>query len=662
MLFPSFGLKKGSRSKSDANHITFDDLAVDNEFKILSEDKFREILGMEINRINRSGRPFLLMLINVEKFIKNSDGGKIITRIINEIRKNTRDTDIKGWYEHGCSIGVILTETNGFDLDLVAHCIQEKIDKRFCTFLNLSQLDELEISFKVFPENSGGKTSVNPSTIKLNSSLIGQSTVNKDIEDTVDSDKAESTGEQKTKISASKLISNGSIEQMLLLLGGDLLIISLVNFSSVWLRLGSPINVISVYTGACAISLVFYVCAFYIFGLYNMARSFQSWEIVGRAAIGVFFAGGLTACFYYMIPQWQFGRGIFLVQIILLAVLISFWRLVYGKLFQKNIQKKGALILGAGKSGRVIYRLLNGPLSPYQVKGFLDDAPSNYGNLVDSALVLGTIDQLPKVAEKVWIKSAILATPRNASPEMIRQVLDARFQGLEVIEMATVYERLTGRVPVRHIEDQWLLFADGFYLISKEHIQRLKRLIDIIVSSGMLLCCFPIMALTGLLIRIDSPGSIFYKQERVGKNGRVFCVVKFRSMVKNAESKGAEWCEKGDSRVTRVGHWIRKFRIDELPQLWNVLLGHMSLIGPRPERPEFVKDLETRIPYYGARHAVTPGISGWAQVNYPYGASVEDALQKLEYDLYYIKNMSLFLDLRIALKTIGVVILGDGAR
>lgn len=659
MSFLPIALKRRLHLKPNFFHIKLN--KADNELGIFSENKFRELLGLEIKRISRSGRQFFLMLFHIEKLTEKSDSKKTIKKIITEITKNTRNIDIKGWYEHARSIGIILTETNGFSPDFVLERLNQKINKKLCTVLNHSQLAELKISFKVYPENNGKNNSKNSSNVRLTPNFIPQSAANQKNEGLIN-DSSEAIGNDKKKIFESKWISSGSFNQRLLLICGDIFIIFLANFFSVWFRFGNFVNVINIYTGACALSLFFYVCALYVFDLYNMARDFQSRESMVRAVMGVFLGGGLTVCVFYLIPQWQLGRGIFFIQIFLLGGLFAGWRILFGYFFQKNIYKKNALILGTGKSGREICRLLSAPFSPYQIKGFLDNTPSNYGQLVGATPVLGTIDQLDKVSQTVWISSAILATSRNSSPEMIRKVLDARFQGLEVLEAPTVYERLTGRVPVCYIEDQWLLFAEGFYLISKEYIQKLKRLMDIFVSGSMLLCSFPLMALTALLIRIDSPGPVFYRQERVGKNGKVFRVVKFRSMFQDAESSGAKWCEEKDSRITRVGHWIRKFRIDELPQIWNVFKGDMSLIGPRPERPEFVKDLETIIPYYGTRHAVAPGISGWAQVNYPYGASVEDSLHKLEFDLYYIKNMSLFLDFKITLKTIGVILLGDGAR
>jgi len=198
--------------------------------------------------------------------------------------------------------------------------------------------------------------------------------------------------------------------------------------------------------------------------------------------------------------------------------------------------------------------------------------------------------------------------------------------------------------------------------IYRRHRQGVKRFFDVLASIFLILPTLPLLVATALAIKLDSPGPVFFRQDRVGRGGRVFKVWKFRSMFLNAEVNGAVWAKKSDPRVTRVGGIIRLLRIDELPQLWNIFRGEMSLIGPRPERPEFVRELSANIPYYNIRHSVLPGITGWAQVNYRYGASVEDALHKLEYDLYYIKNMSILLDLKIILRTIGVVLFGEGAR
>jgi sugar transferase (PEP-CTERM system associated) len=393
-----------------------------------------------------------------------------------------------------------------------------------------------------------------------------------------------------------------------------------------------------------------------------MGRAFRSGDTALRTAVAVGVAGIFSAFFFYSLSSWKYGRGILLIQVLLVWGFLAGWRWVYSWIFSITVHKKDVLILGAGRCGTVLGNLLEAEFSPYRVVGFLDDDPAKQGKVMGSPKVIGPTDRFKEIASKMGVNTAILAITHDRPSGLISRILGARLNGMTILEMPTVYEVLAKRVPVEHIYDQWLLFTDGFYLVSREYVQKVKRLIDFAVSALLLLGTMPVMALSALAIRLDSPGPVFFKQERVGKDGLVFVLWKFRSMRQNAEENGAVWAEKVDPRVTRVGKWIRLLRIDEIPQLYNVFRGEMSLIGPRPERPEFIQELEKQIPYYGIRHSVRPGITGWAQVNYRYGASVEDALRKLEYDLYYIKNMSLFLDFRIILKTIGVVLFGQGAR
>ncbi len=281
-----------------------------------------------------------------------------------------------------------------------------------------------------------------------------------------------------------------------------------------------------------------------------------------------------------------------------------------------------------------------------------------------SRQVSSTFDQIEMIAQEIGVTRAIMAIPRNRSSLLISSILRARLQGIEIEDMPKrhVVERLTGRIPVQNIADQWLLFADGFYLLHKEYIRKIKRLMDMAVSATVLVVTSPLLGLAALAIRLESPGPILYTQQRIGKGNQTFTIYKFRSMRHNAEIDGAMWASQKDSRVTRVGKWLRLTHIDELPQIWNIFKGDMSFVGPRPERPEFVTMLEEKVPYYFVRHSVQPGLTGWAQINYQYGDSIEDATNKLEFDLYYVKNMSIFLDLKIILRTIGVVILRDGAR
>jgi sugar transferase (PEP-CTERM system associated) len=456
-------------------------------------------------------------------------------------------------------------------------------------------------------------------------------------------------------------ISLGYPRQRVLLFIGDLLFIILADLFSAWIRFGIPINALAFYTRACTVTLFVYPATLYIFDLYNMERPFRPWERTYRSALAVILAGALSMIIFYFLPHGRYGRGIMALQMVVAWVLLTGWRWAYSVLFQSTVRKIPALILGAGPCGKAIYELLISPFSPYEVKGFLDDDPTKLGTM-RSTRVIGTCKQLKEISNLVGAEAAILAIPENRSSELIRHILDAKLEGIQIREMANVYEELTGRIPIQYIVDQWLLFADGFYLLHKDYVQKLKRVLDLSLSALFLIFAAPLIALAALAVRIDSPGPIFYKQERVGKGHRTFNIYKFRSMRDNAEALGAQWALEKDTRVTRVGRYLRLSHIDEIPQMWNVFKGDMSLVGPRPERPEFVRLLEDKVPYYFARHSVRPGITGWAQVNYRYGASIEDAACKLESDLYYIKNMSVFLDIKIMLRTIGVVFLADGAR
>lgn len=240
------------------------------------------------------------------------------------------------------------------------------------------------------------------------------------------------------------------------------------------------------------------------------------------------------------------------------------------------------LILGAGRCGTALSLLLEAEFSPYRVVGFLDDDPAKQGKVMGSPKVLGPTERFKEIASKMRVNTAILAITHDRPSGLVRRVLEARLNGMSIMEMPTVYEILTKRLPVEHICDHWLLFTDGFYLVSKEYMQKVKRLVDFVLSALLLMGTLPITVLSALAIRFDSPGPLFIKQERVGKNGLVFVLWKFRSMRQDAEQNGAVWAEEIDSRVTRVGKWIRLLRIDEIPQLYNVFRGEMSLIGPRP--------------------------------------------------------------------------------
>lgn len=446
-----------------------------------------------------------------------------------------------------------------------------------------------------------------------------------------------------------------------LLVLGDLVLIAAAHYLASWIRFGNPIDVVSFYTRVFAVTLVVYPVTLYIFDLYNVSRPFRSREAIVRSFLGTITGGSLSILIFYLLPYGPYGRGIMAIHMVLVWSFVIGWRWCFGLIFQTLGRSVPALILGAGKSGRAIFDLLKSPLSPYEVKGFIDDDPGKIG-LSMSPRVMGPCSKLSAIAHLVGAQVAIVAIPKNRPERLIQSLLNARLQGIEVREAPDVFEELTRRIPVQHIADQWLLFARGFSLLHKEYMRKFKRLMDIAASALVLIVTAPLIGLTALAIRLESPGPVLYTQERVGKGQQKFTIYKFRSMRHNAEATGIRWASENDPRVTRVGKWLRLTHIDEIPQVWNIFKGDMSFVGPRPERPEFVEMLEREVPYYLVRHSVQPGLTGWAQINYQYGDSVEDAMRKLEYDLYYIKNMSLILDLKIILRTIGVVIMREGAR
>jgi exopolysaccharide biosynthesis polyprenyl glycosylphosphotransferase len=284
---------------------------------------------------------------------------------------------------------------------------------------------------------------------------------------------------------------------------------------------------------------------------------------------------------------------------------------------------------------------------------------------ISSAKLPLPIDWQSNTRAAEWLREAdhlmgVVFSTKDREPQIIDTLMSIRLQGLPVFDLIEFYENQFRKIPVFFLSSDFFSFSKGFNLLGNPLLQRLKRLSDILIALLILIPALPVMALVALLIRMESSGPALFRQVRTGKDGRNFTLVKFRSMRTDAEAQGAQWAQVNDSRVTRLGRFLRKSRLDELPQLWNILKGEMSFVGPRPERPEFNQQLEKEIPFYQLRHLVRPGLTGWAQVHYPYGASIEDSYQKLQFDLYYVKNFSLILDLQIILKTIRVVVLGQG--
>lgn len=331
------------------------------------------------------------------------------------------------------------------------------------------------------------------------------------------------------------------------------------------------------------------------------------------------------------------------------------------RLLSKLYLKKRVLILGDGALAQDVARALVFDRSHrYDVKGFLSYDHARIGTSLVNPGVIGTTDQLFELSEKFKIEMIAVCVEDRRGTLPLDSLLDAKSMGLEVVDGHRLYEMECGRLSVDELKPSFLIFSSGFK--RKPVIMLLKRIGELLGALLGLVALAPLLGLIALLIKMDSSGPVFYRQTRVGLHGYPYVLLKFRSMRSDAEVEGIQWATVGDTRVTKIGAWLRKLRLDELPQLWNVVKGNMSLVGPRPERPHFVQDLRKRIPYYDLRHTVRPGVTGWAQIRFQYAGSIEDSHIKLQYDLYYVKNLSLWLDLRILWLTIGVLWRGEGAR
>ena len=322
--------------------------------------------------------------------------------------------------------------------------------------------------------------------------------------------------------------------------------------------------------------------------------------------------------------------------------------------------KKRLLILGTGPLAVGLCRVILSDLRMVNVVGFLDGKTERVGERLVNPGIVGTYDQLAQLVERYQVDTIVVCLEDRRSILPVQSLLDCKVMGLNVLDGHCLFEEAAGRLSIDSLHPSALIFSEGFrrrltWLAS-------KKLLDVVVSAVGLVALTPLFLIIAALIRMDSPGPVFYRQKRVGLRSQPYMIWKFRSMRQDAEKHGPRCAETNDPRISRVGWWLRKTRMDELPQLFNVLKGEMSLVGPRPERPVFVETLRTQIPYYDIRHTVRPGITGWAQVRFRYAASQEDSHMKLQYDLYYIKNFSLLLDLKILIRTIRVIMLGEGAR
>jgi sugar transferase (PEP-CTERM system associated) len=438
-----------------------------------------------------------------------------------------------------------------------------------------------------------------------------------------------------------------------------LIVSSLLAAARVWLGEGAwtPDALNAAWPKALFVAVVCQVSLYYA-ELYDLRVVADRRELIVRVLQALGAASLILALTYYALPALIIGRGVFLVASLLVVLLVAGWRFAFEWLSVAVGPAERLLVVGTSNSARDLATELAARRKELGVEivGFAD-------NEADSATVgfpvLGRVDDIPAIVRNERVDRVVVSLVDARGKLPMERLLDMKLDGVQFDHLSAVYEQYTGKIAVDNLRPSYLIFNEGFRSSRLQLI--FKRAFDIALATIGLLVVWPIMLLVGLAVRLTSSGPALYHQIRVGQNGRHFTVHKFRSMRQDAEAaSGAVWAQKDDPRITPLGKFCRKTRLDELPQLWNVLVGDMSFVGPRPERPEFVDQLSVQIPFYRQRHVVKPGVTGWAQVMYTYGASVEDAIEKLQYDLFYIKHLSVGFDVFVLFKTVQTVLLRRG--
>lgn len=443
----------------------------------------------------------------------------------------------------------------------------------------------------------------------------------------------------------------------------SLLIVSAVTLSA-RLRLGEAGWVTFTIEGGAAktilIAVVVQLCLYFA-DLYDSRSYSDPVELFIRLVKGLGAAAFSLAVLYFWLPGLEIGRGVFLISALLILLFVGGWRM--SSRWATGLKARERLLLvGTGPQAVALARELFDRRAELGVEivGFIDIDPTRVGAPVLNPGVIGVIDDIPSIAEARQVNRVVVSVADARGKLPMDKLLRMKLAGVQFDHLASVYEEYTGKIAIENLRPSWFVFSSGFQ--KKEVLLVAKRIFDVLASVIGLVIGLPIMLAVYATVRMTSKGPALYHQTRVGQHGKHFVVHKFRSMRVDAEAgTGAVWASQTDTRVTPVGRFLRRTRLDEMPQLWNVLVGEMSLVGPRPERPEFVESLTREIPFYGERHVVKPGVTGWAQVRYTYGASVEDALEKLQYDLFYAKNFTLTLDLLIVFNTVKTVLLRRGA-
>ena len=448
------------------------------------------------------------------------------------------------------------------------------------------------------------------------------------------------------------------------LVEGGIILLSVLASFSILLRWGGVPGVVDFRDAMVRGLVVAFFCqtCMYLLDMYDLRNS-QTWGelffslvfAVGFVCIGI----GLVT---FVVPEFGVAGSMYYLTVLFVALFLMFWRVAFDIYLTKIAPRENILILGTGEMARMIgEEVRSRERLGFTLVGFTGEGEGCEVRTGAVGDVVGSYTDLPDVVRRYKVRKLVVALAERRGGYPLETLLDLRVKGCQILEWPGFFEKLSGRIPIDNLSPSYFIFQEGFR--KSQVLLFARRLVSLLAAAVLLAALFPILLVVALLVKIDSPGPVFYTQERVGRGGRIFRVIKFRSMRQDAEGEsGPRWAIKNDPRITRIGGILRKSRLDEVPQLINVLKGDLNLVGPRPERPVFVEQLSKAIPYYSIRHTVRPGLTGWAQVEFAYSGTIEESKEKLQYDLFYIKNMSLKLDLLILFKTIKIVLLGRGAR
>jgi len=461
---------------------------------------------------------------------------------------------------------------------------------------------------------------------------------------------------------------NRTWRSFILVAGETALLVSAVVISSIVIGGSQAWELLTDNTAFLRVLLIVMVCqvCLHYTDLYDLRTIQTKRDLATRLMRAIGATSLILGIAYWLFPLLVVEQGVFLMTAALAIVMVMAWRSMFDVITSQLMPRERLLLVGTSPAAIVLARELFERRQELGVDivGFVDPDPSRVGAPVINPGVVGTIDDIPGLAARMSVDRVVVSLSDERGKLPMDKLLNVRLRsGVLFDHLASVYEEYTGKIALENLRPSWLVFSTGFR--KSRMLTFVKRAFDITAAVCGLILSLPLTIVSAIVVKLESPRDpVLYHQERVGLNGDTFIIHKFRTMRSDAEAKtGPVWSAGDhDPRITRVGRIMRKTRLDEIPQLWNVLVGHMSLIGPRPERPSFVEQLTQQIPFYGQRHVVKPGVTGWAQVRYSYGASVEDAIEKMQYDLYYVKHMSLMFDVMIALETIKTVVLRRGAK